>query len=85
MLLYWICDMRGKTRWAFFVKPAGENTLLTYLLPDIYAYLTAFVGFTYLDRYFQTGASGVLDAVVFTFAILAVSAVLTRMRIRLQL
>jgi hypothetical protein len=67
------------------VKPAGENTLLTYLLPDIYAYLTAFVGFTYLDRYFQTGASGVLDAVVFTFAILAVSAVLTRMRIRLQL
>jgi predicted acyltransferase len=85
MLLYWICDVRGKTRWAFFVKPAGENTLLTYLLPDIYAYLTAFVGFTYLDRYFQTGASGVLDAVVFTFAILAVSAVLTRMRIRLQL
>ena len=85
MLLYWVCDVKGKTRWAFFVKPAGENTLLTYLLPDIYAYLTAFVGFTYLDRYFQTGASGVLGAILFTFAILAVSAVLTRMRIRLQL
>ncbi len=85
MLLYWVCDVMGKTRWAFFVKPAGENTLLTYLLPDIYGYLTAFVGFTYLDRHFQTGASGVLGAVVFTFAILAVSTVLTRMRIRLQL
>ena len=85
MLLYWVCDVKGKTRWTFFVKPAGENTLLTYLLPDIYAYLTAFVGFTYLDRYFQTGASGVLGAILFTFAILAVSAVLTRMRIRLQL
>jgi heparan-alpha-glucosaminide N-acetyltransferase len=85
MLLYWICDVKRKTRWAFFAKPAGENTLLTYLLPDIYAFLTALVGFTYLDRYFQTGASGVLGAVVFTFAILAVSAVLTRMQIRLQL
>ncbi len=85
MLLYWICDVMGITRWAFFAKPAGENTLLTYLLPDIYAYLTAFVGFTYLDRYFQAGASGVLGAVVFTFAILAVSAALTRMQIRLQL
>jgi heparan-alpha-glucosaminide N-acetyltransferase len=85
MLLYWICDVKGKTRWAFFVKPAGENTLLTYLLPDIYAFLTALVGFTYLDRYFQTGASGVIGSILFTFAILAVSAVLTRMRIRLQL
>lgn len=85
MLLYWICDVMGKTRWAFFAKPAGENTLLTYLLPDIYSYLAAFVGFTFFDGYFQTGASGVLGAVVFTFVILAVAAVLTRMRIRMQL
>jgi predicted acyltransferase len=85
MLLYWVCDVRGETRWAFFVKSAGENTLLTYLLPDIYAYLTALVGFSYLDQYFQTGASGVIGSILFTFAILAVSAVLTRMRIRLQL
>lgn len=85
MLLYWICDVKGKTGWAFFVKSAGENTLLTYLLPDIYGFLTAFVGFTFLDRYFQTGASGVIGSILFTFAILAASAVLTRMRIRLQL
>ncbi len=85
MLLYWICDVKGKNRWAFFAKPAGENTLLTYLLPDVYYFLTTFVGFTYLDRYFQTGASGVIGSILFTFAILAVSAVLTRMRIRLQL
>jgi heparan-alpha-glucosaminide N-acetyltransferase len=85
MLLYWICDVMKKTGWAFFVKSAGENTLLTYLLPDIYGFLTAIVGFSYLDRYFQTGASGVLGAVLFTFAILAVSAILTRMQLRLQL
>lgn len=85
MLLYWVCDVMGKMRWAFFAKPAGENTLLTYLLPDIYYFLAGLIGFAFLDRYFQTGASGVLGAVVFTFVILGVSAVLTCMRIRLQL
>jgi predicted acyltransferase len=85
MLLYWLCDVKGKTRWAAMVRPAGENTLLTYLLPDIYYYLTALVGFSYFDRHFNSGAAGVLSAVTFTLAILAVSAVLTQWQIRLQL
>lgn len=85
MLLYWICDVKGHTRWAGLVKPAGENTLLTYLLPDIYYYLTALVGFTYFDRHFNTGPAGVASAIIFTLVVLAVSAFLTRLRIRLQL
>lgn len=85
MFLYWVCDVKGHTRWATLVKPAGENTLLTYLLPDIYYYFTALVGFTYFDRHFNSGFAGVLSAVAFTLVILAVSTVLTRSRIRLQL
>lgn len=85
MLLYWICDVKRHTRWAALVKPAGENTLLTYLLPDIYYYLTALVGFTFFDRHFNSGAAGVASAIIFTLMILAVSALLTRLRIRLQL
>ena len=85
MLLYWLCDVKGKTRWAFLVKSAGENTLLTYLLPDIYYYLALLIGFTYFDRHFNTGPAGVASAIIFTLVILGVSAVLTRMRIRLQL
>jgi heparan-alpha-glucosaminide N-acetyltransferase len=85
MLLYWICDVRAKTVWAAFVEPAGENTLLTYLLPDIYYYLSALVGFTYLDSHFNTGSSGVVRAIVFTCLILLVSGGLTKLRIRLQL
>ncbi len=85
MLLYWICDVHGKTTWARFVEPAGENTLLTYLLPDIYYYLAALAGFTYLDNHFNVGSPGVIRAIVFTCLILLASAGLTRMRIRLQL
>ena len=36
LVLYWLADVRHFTRWASFVKPAGSNTLLTYLLPDIF-------------------------------------------------
>ena len=85
LLLYWICDMKGWTRWAAIVKPAGENTLLTYLLPDLYYFLITLVGFHYFDRHFRTGMPGVVRSVVFTLLILAVSGLLTRRRIRLQL
>jgi heparan-alpha-glucosaminide N-acetyltransferase len=37
--LYWIIDVKKKTRWTFFLKPAGENSLTTYLAPDIIYYL----------------------------------------------
>jgi heparan-alpha-glucosaminide N-acetyltransferase len=85
LLLYWICDLRGSTRWAAFIRPAGENTLLTYLLPDIYYALAALIGFTYLNHHFNAGFPGVPRSLVFTAFILAIAAVLTRMRIRLQL
>jgi hypothetical protein len=85
MLLYWVCDVQGKTSWARFVEPAGENTLLTYLLPDLYYPLAGLAGFRYLDNHFNVGASGVIRSVVFTCLILLLSAGLTRARIRLQL
>jgi heparan-alpha-glucosaminide N-acetyltransferase len=85
LLLYGTCDIKGSTRWAAFVKPAGENTLLTYLLPDIYYAFAGLIGFTYFDNHLTFGAPGVLRAVCFTALILALSALLTRWRIRLQL
>lgn len=34
-LLYWIIDIKKHSKWSFFLKPAGENSLTTYLAPDI--------------------------------------------------
>jgi len=84
-VLYWICDVKKKTGWAFFVRPAGANTLLTYLLPDLYYFLVALAGITYFDTHFNYGWPGVVRAVVFTAFILAIAGLLTRCRIRLQL
>ena len=82
VLLYWICDVHGKTRWAAFVRPAGSNTLLTYLLPDFFAFG---VSLAWLPRMWSYGLPGAFRAVVFTALMLLISAVLTRWRIRLQL
>lgn len=83
--LYWLCDVKKRTGWAFFARPAGANTLTTYLLPDFYSYLALLFGFTWLDHHLNYGLPGVIQSVVFTAVVLVLSAVLTRMKIRLQL
>ncbi len=80
--LYWICDVRGQVRWAAFARPAGANTLLTYLLPDLSAAVCG--GAVLLERW-DHGWPGVLQAILFTAVIVAVSALLTRCRVRIQL
>jgi predicted acyltransferase len=84
-LLYWICDVRKQTSWAFMVRSAGSNTLLTYLLPDFYAFIISVTGGLYFETHFAHGWPGVVKAVIFTVFILAVSTLLTRWRLRMQL
>ena len=36
LAIYWLVDVHGWRKWAAFARPAGSNTLLTYLLPDLY-------------------------------------------------
>jgi heparan-alpha-glucosaminide N-acetyltransferase len=64
-----------------FVRPAGVNTLTTYLLPDLYAFAIGSIA----AAQFRVGGLGVVKSVVFTAFILGVSAVLTRWKVRLQL
>ena len=84
-LLFWICDLRKRTGWAAFTKPAGSNTLMTYLLPDMIYFLFGVAGSTWLVAHTNQGAGGVLRAVLFTAVVLGISALLTRAKIRLQL
>jgi predicted acyltransferase len=84
-LLYWICDQWQKTAWAGPVRPAGSNTLLTYLLPDLWYFLLGALGLTWMETHFNFGAAGVVKSIFFTFLMLAFASVLTRARLRLQL
>ncbi len=83
-LLYWICDLKQWKRWAVILRAAGSNTLLTYLLPDLWYFVLSAIGFSYLDIHFNAGWPGVVKTIIFTLFILAVAEVLTKAKIRLQ-
>jgi predicted acyltransferase len=82
LILYWLCDVKKRVSWAIVAKPAGSNTLLTYLLPPLCA---AIFGREVLVARWNHGGPGVLQAVVFTGGVIAISAILTKLKIRLQL
>jgi len=81
-LIYWLVDVRKLSRWANFLKPAGSNPLLTYILP--YMFYAVF-GVTYLSEAFNTGLLGILRSLLFSLFILGIAALLTRRKIILKL
>ena len=82
VILYWMVDLKHISGWAGFIKPAGSNPLLTYILPDIYY---AIFGLYHFASIAGEGWPGVLRAFLFSLFILGVSAIMTRLKIRLQL
>ena len=82
LALYWVCDVLKQVRWAKFALPAGSNTLLTYLLPPLCA---AVVGREVVFPQWDHGWLGVAQTVVSTAGIMAIAALLTRWKVRVQL
>jgi hypothetical protein len=84
-VLYYVCDAKKRTRWTWLVQPAGSNTLLTYLIPDIYYFLTALTGTTWILQHWDHGWPGVLRALLFTLAMLLLARAATKASLRMQL
>jgi heparan-alpha-glucosaminide N-acetyltransferase len=82
IILFLIVDVKGFSSWAVPIKPAGSNPLLTYILPDIYY---AIMGLSHAGLFGDEGWTGVIRALVFTLFILGIAAIMTRLKIRLQL
>jgi predicted acyltransferase len=86
ILLYWIVDVKNKVRWASFLQPAGENSLTTYIAPDIIYYLIWSTGVPLLI-YKQSHEPIIVIAGSIAWALLMVglTALLARFKIRLRL
>ena len=86
VIIYWIVDIRNKKSWALFLKPAGENSLTTYLAPDILYHLIWMSGIPILI-YKQSSEPLVVVAGSLIWAILMVglTALLARINIKLRL
>ena len=75
-------DVQGIKNWANFVKPAGQNPLLTYILPPL---LYAILGYGFIPDLLSSGFPGFLRALVFSLLMLLVTKWLTKKGIRLHL
>ena len=85
-LLYWIIDIKKHTKWTFFLKPAGENSLTTYLAPDIIYYLIWSTGIPILI-YKQSDVPLIIIAgsVIWALLMVGLTGILVRFNIKLKL
>jgi predicted acyltransferase len=86
MLLYLLIDVWGKTKWATVFKPAGQNSLTTYLAPDILYHSIWMFGIPFFF-YKQSELQWVVvsGSVVWAFAMIGFAALLSKIGIRLKL
>lgn len=84
-LLYWIVDIKGKSNWIRFFKPAATNPLLTYIIPGILFSFFSLTGITLFPQQFRFGVPGILWSLFFAVAVMWIARGLNKLKIRMQL
>jgi heparan-alpha-glucosaminide N-acetyltransferase len=84
VLVYEIADMSGKSCWFNFVKPAGTNTLLCYLLPH-FAYATVVALALNYPLFMLSGIVGLIKSLLFALLIVWIAGWLGKRGIQLKL
>jgi hypothetical protein len=82
LFLYWIADLKHWKKWAGFLMLVGANALLAYMLAYV-AYFTPALFRLTADG--TEGWHGVTRSFLFAALVLAITAVLTRSKFRLQI
>lgn len=85
-LLYWIMDVKNQVKWAFFLKPAGENSLTTYIAPALLYHLIWITGLPILFYKHSTIPLVVIaGSLVWALAMVGLTALLVKFSIKLRL
>lgn len=83
-LLFWICDAKGKTKWANIIKPAGSATLTAYMLPSIWYAMMSLTGLSY-PHALSHGFFGLVRSMCFGLIIIGLTWCLGKIHIKLKL
>jgi predicted acyltransferase len=86
MVLYFVIDVLGMKNWSAIFKPAGQNSLTTYLAPSVLYYiiwLFSIPVLVYKQSEFQWVV--VSGSIVWAFAMIGFAALLSKIGIRLKL
>ncbi len=82
-VIYWISDVKGLTRWARIIGPAGTATLTCYMMPSIWYDVQQLLGLHW-PAALTFGLPGLLKALTFAFLIVALTALFERLHLKLK-
>jgi uncharacterized membrane protein YeiB len=86
MILYLIIDVGRISKWALVFTPAGQNSLTTYLAPDIlYHLIWMFSIPIFFYKHAEMQWVVVTGSVVWAFVMIGFAALLAKIGIRLKL
>ena len=86
IIIYWVVDVMKLKNWSRFLEPAGENSLTTYLAPDILYYLIWMTGIPVLFYKQSTEPLLVIaGSLVWALLMAGLTAMLARINIRLKI
>ena len=83
-LLHWLTDVKGHTRWARPISPAGTATLTCYMMPSIWYAVQQLVGFSW-PEVLTNGIPGLGKALGFAFLMIGFTWVFTRIHLKLKI
>jgi hypothetical protein len=84
IIIYWVADVWGKANWFSFVKPAGTDTLLCYLIP-YFAYASTRVLGIHLPEVMLIGGIGLIKSLLFALLCVVITGGLNRLGVKLKL
>jgi heparan-alpha-glucosaminide N-acetyltransferase len=84
IVIYWLADVLGKANWFAFVKPAGTDTLLCYLIP-YFAYATTRMLGIHLPDEILIGGIGLFKSLLFAILCVVITGRLNRLGVKLKL
>lgn len=84
LVIYWLVEVKDNSQWFRFIKPAGTDTLLCYLIPYFgYAGLT--LASVQLPASLLTGGIGLAKSLLFALLCVWITGRLNRLGVRLKL
>lgn len=82
-MFYWLTDVKGKAGWFAIIKPAGTATLTCYVIPYVWYAVQQLAGLHY-PTLLESGIPGLLKSVVFSLAVVWITALLVKTKIKLK-
>lgn len=84
VIIYWIADVKGKANWFGFIRPAGTDTLLCYLVPYLLYASFRVIGFRFPPEVL-IGLIGLCKSMLLALVCVAITRGLNDLGIRLKL